>query len=79
MVRIQAYCDSLSKYTDVDCDTGQGAQWATMGSSLMHDYPDVNYDLEQMEHALAQLPEPPIWSLRSMYFSSNHASLPGHC
>lgn len=38
--------------------TGQGAQWATMGTSLMSDFPTALRDLELMDKALSKLPEP---------------------
>ncbi|RYP44832.1 hypothetical protein DL768_008731 [Monosporascus sp. mg162] len=43
--------------------TGQGAQWATMGTRLMLDFPSVLSDLALMDKALSELPEPPAWTI----------------
>lgn len=42
--------------------TGQGAQWAGMGSCLMR-YPGAIAIIDQLERSLAGLPDPPLWSL----------------
>lgn len=47
--------------------TGQGAQWATMGASLIADYPSVVIDLHLMDLALSRLPEPPTWTIQCKY------------
>jgi acyl transferase domain-containing protein len=44
--------------------TGQGAQWATMGASLIADYPSVALDMDSMDLALSRLPEPPTWTIQ---------------
>ena len=44
--------------------TGQGAQWATMGASLIADYPSVAIDMDLMDLALSRLPEPPTWTIQ---------------
>lgn len=44
--------------------TGQGAQWATMGASLIADYPSVAIDMDSMDLALSRLPEPPVWTIQ---------------
>ena len=44
--------------------TGQGAQWATMGTSLMSNFSAALHDFEVMDKALSRLPEPPAWSIR---------------
>ena len=44
--------------------TGQGAQWATMGTRLMSDFPTALRDFELMDEALSNLPEPPVWTIR---------------
>jgi len=44
--------------------TGQGAQWATMGASLIADYPGVALDMDTMDLALSRLPEPPSWTIQ---------------
>jgi acyl transferase domain-containing protein len=43
--------------------TGQGAQWATMGKSLMTSFPSVVRDFDLMNDALSKLPEPPSWKI----------------
>jgi acyl transferase domain-containing protein len=42
--------------------TGQGAQWAGMGSCLMRD-PGAIAIIDELERSLAELPDPPSWSL----------------
>ncbi|KAL8999563.1 MAG: hypothetical protein Q9169_001652 [Polycauliona sp. 2 TL-2023] len=44
--------------------TGQGAQWPGMGQSLMNKSPLFRGAIEIMEQSLAQLPDPPQWSLK---------------
>ncbi|KAL8727344.1 MAG: hypothetical protein Q9166_006112 [cf. Caloplaca sp. 2 TL-2023] len=44
--------------------TGQGAQWPGMGQSLMRRYALFRDTIEIMEHSLAQLPDPPEWSIK---------------
>jgi acyl transferase domain-containing protein len=44
--------------------TGQGAQWATMGASLIADYSSVALDMDSMDLALSRLPEPPAWTIQ---------------
>lgn len=44
--------------------TGQGAQWATMGTSLMSDFPTVLGDFELMDKTLSKLPEAPAWTVQ---------------
>ncbi|KAK5055906.1 hypothetical protein LTR84_012456 [Exophiala bonariae] len=43
--------------------TGQGAQWATMGKSLIEDFPAFREDLVYLNSVLKQLPDPPSWDL----------------
>lgn len=44
--------------------TGQGAQWPGMGQSLMKRCALFRETMQIMERALAQLPDPPRWSLK---------------
>jgi acyl transferase domain-containing protein len=44
--------------------TGQGAQWATMGASLIADFPSVALDIDSMDLALSRLPGPPAWTIQ---------------
>ncbi|KAL8780315.1 MAG: hypothetical protein Q9213_006513 [Squamulea squamosa] len=44
--------------------TGQGAQWPGMGQYLMTRCPLFRDTIEIMEQSLAQLPDPPEWSLK---------------
>lgn len=48
--------------------TGQGAQWPTMGATLLSEYPRVMDDLQLMEQALSTLGQEfsPSWSLSGM-------------
>ncbi|ORY71799.1 putative hybrid NRPS/PKS enzyme [Pseudomassariella vexata] len=43
--------------------TGQGAQWPGMGQNLMKKCALFRETIEAMEQSLAQLPDPPAWSL----------------
>lgn len=43
--------------------TGQGAQWSTMGKSLIEDFPSFRKDLDHLNSVLKQLPDPPTWDL----------------
>lgn len=44
--------------------TGQGAQWPGMGQTLMERCALFRETIESMEQSLAQLPDPPEWSLK---------------
>ncbi|KAE8153458.1 hypothetical protein BDV25DRAFT_136914 [Aspergillus avenaceus] len=44
--------------------TGQGAQWASMGRSLIIESPVFRSAIERCEYALSQLPDGPNWSLK---------------
>ena len=43
--------------------TGQGAQWATMGSELMAYYPSFLRSIRVLDRALEDLPDGPDWTL----------------
>lgn len=43
--------------------TGQGAQWAEMGRTLIEDHPSFRADLETMDSMLASSSPPPSWSI----------------
>lgn len=43
--------------------TSQGAQWATMGKTLLNDFPSVNEDFQVLDHVLSKLPHPPSWTI----------------
>ncbi|KAF7553842.1 hypothetical protein G7Z17_g3332 [Cylindrodendrum hubeiense] len=49
--------------------TGQGAQWAGMGESLVSGSPSFLKDIQEMDHALQQLPEPPQWTIEELLCS----------
>ena len=44
--------------------TGQGAQWPQMGRQLMKKYPTYRLMIDQLDAHLAQLSNPPSWTLR---------------
>ncbi|KAI9693762.1 MAG: Type I Iterative PKS [Bathelium mastoideum] len=46
--------------------TGQGAQWAEMGCSLILQFPSFRRTLEGLDDALARLPDGPIWKLKDI-------------
>ncbi|KAI4118120.1 MAG: hypothetical protein LQ345_001759 [Seirophora villosa] len=46
--------------------TGQGAQWARMGSELMTYYPSFLRSLRVLDRALEDLPDAPEWSLEDV-------------
>ena len=43
--------------------SGQGAQWAQMGSDLIYSEPTFRSSIERMDSDLARLPSPPAWTL----------------
>ncbi|KAI1415346.1 reducing type I polyketide synthase [Hypoxylon sp. FL1857] len=43
--------------------TGQGAQWPTMGKRLLERFPTARDTIKRLDRALAQLPDPPSYSL----------------
>ncbi|KAK5997937.1 Highly reducing polyketide synthase pspA [Cladobotryum mycophilum] len=43
--------------------TGQGAQWAEMGSQLIEDFPSVKANIAEMDNILSHCRIPPPWSL----------------
>ena len=43
--------------------TGQGAQWARMGMSLVDNCPLFKSTLHECEHILSSLPDPPSWTI----------------
>lgn len=53
---------SASKPQILGIFTGQGAQWAGMGSHLMQ-FPGAIAVIGELERSLAELPDPPSWSL----------------
>ncbi|KAH8723490.1 putative hybrid NRPS/PKS enzyme [Phaeosphaeriaceae sp. PMI808] len=50
--------------------TGQGAQWPGMAQSLIEKCEMFRTTIENMEEALAQLPDPPAWSLKEEIMKS---------
>jgi acyl transferase domain-containing protein len=47
--------------------TGQGAQYAAMGASLMTSNSTFLRSIENMENVLAQCAKPPVWSLKGTF------------
>lgn len=43
--------------------TGQGAQWAQMGKSLIQNIPSFRDSIQKMDAFLQTLPDPPSWKL----------------
>ncbi|TLS21086.1 uncharacterized protein PpBr36_10625 [Pyricularia pennisetigena] len=54
--------------------TGQGAQWATMGASLIRQSHVFRQSIERCEAALAALPDPPSWSLKAELLAPEESS-----
>jgi acyl transferase domain-containing protein len=46
--------------------TGQGAQWAQMGTELVGDFPSFLWDIQKMQDTLAKVPHPPSWQILGM-------------
>ncbi|KAF1979110.1 putative polyketide synthase [Bimuria novae-zelandiae CBS 107.79] len=44
--------------------TGQGAQWAGMGASLMASFPRFRETMAQLDSVLQALPLPPVWTIQ---------------
>lgn len=58
--------------------TGQGAQWATMGASLIADYPSAALDMHSMDLALSRLPEPPTWTIQCKLIETRALEIEQH-
>ncbi|KAF4539201.1 Beta-ketoacyl synthase [Lasiodiplodia theobromae] len=54
--------------------TGQGAQWATMGTALIQRCKLFRESIERSEAALAALPDPPAWSLKAELLAGKDTS-----
>ncbi|GME34422.1 Beta-ketoacyl synthase [Neofusicoccum parvum] len=54
--------------------TGQGAQWATMGTALIARSRVFRESIARSEAALAALPDPPAWSLRAELLAGKETS-----
>lgn len=54
--------------------TGQGAQWAQMGMSLMEQCPLFRSMLHECDRLLSELPDPPAWSIMEELSKSKHNS-----
>ena len=55
--------------------TGQGAQWPGMGKELMQDFLAFSEDIRAMDEILAQLPDPPNWTIEGDSFMHLSCSL----
>jgi len=54
--------------------TGQGAQWASMGSVLLLTVPTASAIIHDLEDSLKQLPDGPVWSLRDEILATGERS-----
>ena len=54
--------------------TGQGAQWARMGSELINYYPSFLRSIRVLDRALEDLPDAPEWSLEDVLLESTQKS-----
>lgn len=54
--------------------TGQGAQWARMGSELMTYYPSFLRSIRVLDRALEDLPDAPEWSLEDVLLEDAQTS-----
>ena len=54
--------------------TGQGAQWARMGSQLMTYYPSFLKTIRKLDQALEELPDAPEWTLEDTLLESVESS-----
>ena len=54
--------------------TGQGAQWARMGSQLMTYYPSFLKTIRKLDQALEDLPDAPDWTLEDTLLESAEKS-----
>jgi acyl transferase domain-containing protein len=48
--------------------TGQGAQWATMGTKLMSGFSSVREGFQNLDSVLSKLPQPPFWTIAGELF-----------
>lgn len=61
-----SYADRKRSPTIGFAFTGQGAQWARMGSQLMMYYPSFTRTIKKLDFALENLPDGPDWTLEDM-------------
>ncbi|KAL9623833.1 MAG: hypothetical protein Q9160_001824 [Pyrenula sp. 1 TL-2023] len=54
--------------------TGQGAQWIGMGRQLLKDFVGFKNDMKAMDGALAELPDPPSWTIEGELAKAEDAS-----
>jgi hybrid polyketide synthase/nonribosomal peptide synthetase ACE1 len=54
--------------------TGQGAQWARMGATLLATFPAVSSIIHTLEASLTKLPDGPSWSLQNELLASADSS-----
>ncbi|KFY38193.1 hypothetical protein V494_04450 [Pseudogymnoascus sp. VKM F-4513 (FW-928)] len=57
--------------------TGQGAQWPGMAIPLAKEFPSFDADIRECGEILAQLPNPPTWSVYDELAKLGHESLIG--
>ncbi|KAK5991611.1 Highly reducing polyketide synthase gloL [Cladobotryum mycophilum] len=55
--------------------TGQGAQWAGMGSDLIHGSPSFREDIRTLDETLQGLEEPPQWTIENILLSNDNHSI----
>uniref|UniRef100_A0A0B7KJD8 Uncharacterized protein n=1 Tax=Bionectria ochroleuca TaxID=29856 RepID=A0A0B7KJD8_BIOOC len=55
--------------------TGQGSQWATMGASLIDDFPSFRQSIQKLDQHLATLCHPPSWKIESVLTEPEETSL----
>ncbi|MCJ1309500.1 hypothetical protein MMC25_003160 [Agyrium rufum] len=58
--------------------TGQGAQWATMGSNLSKYYPSFTKTIRSLDRVLESLPDPPSWNLEESLSKPSSTSQVNH-
>lgn len=56
---------------------GQGAQWPTMGSALMDEFPSFLQTIRLLDTVLKRLPDSPLWTLegKSVSYDTIFSSL----
>ncbi|KAI4159807.1 MAG: hypothetical protein LQ342_006318 [Letrouitia transgressa] len=69
-----AFAEKKKKPTIGFAFTGQGAQWARMGSHLMEYYPSFLRSIRKLDQALEDLPDAPEWTLEDTLLESAEKS-----
>ena len=63
MLQICFLCKGNNPYLQDHLNQGQGAQWPTMGSTLMDEFPSFMQTIRLLDSVLERLEDAPLWTL----------------